>query len=347
MNAEIQTAEPNCEVSIIMSAFNGAQFVADAVRSVQAQTFGAWELLVIDDGSTDNTAAIVKSFSASDDRVRYCYQENAGQANARNTGIKMARGDLIAFLDQDDLWIANKLELQVAELRQAQVDVVFSNGFVFQDEDVACESMSFPTVSGKFSGAEMFRLLFIQNRIPVLSSLTRKECLAASGLLNDDLNYQNSDDYDLWLRLAANGAQFLGLPQKLVRYRMHSRQASRDKVKMLTTELAVVKKYESTELLSKVEKDLRFASLYRDLVLALVEQRRYEEARRYWKEWSQRAGLSLSLVARGALLRMRPGSYQSVCESVARARNSFAYRLGRPLRQIFGAHSLNHRTEER
>jgi glycosyltransferase involved in cell wall biosynthesis len=333
MSAEHQREhEQHAEVSIIMAAYNGEQYLAQAIDSVLAQTFGDWELLVIDDGSTDHTAEIVKEFSTRDQRIRYVYQPNAGQANARNTGIEMARGNLIAFLDQDDLWIEHKLALQIAEMRQAQVDVVFSDGYVFTNDEVSCESMSFPIVSGRYSGAEMFRLLFVRNRIPVLTSLTKKDCFINAGLLDDDRGFQNSDDYDLWLRLAANGAEFLGLTQKLVRYRLHSLQASKDQVRMLVAELAVLKKHESTSLIDDEEKKRRFSSLYQELVLALVSEGRFDEARGYLKELSRRQGLSPALIAREALLRVSPGSYKGVCAFIDRARASFAYRLGRPLR---------------
>src|SRR5262249_23306047 len=100
-------------VSIIMPAYNAGKYIADSIQSVLAQTYSDWELIVVDDGSADNTASIVQQFVTRDSRINYFFQENGRLGKARNTGIKEARGALIAFLDSDDLWLETKLELQL------------------------------------------------------------------------------------------------------------------------------------------------------------------------------------------------------------------------------------------
>src|ERR1044071_7783966 len=106
-------------VSVIMPAYNAERYIAASVRSVLAQTYQNWELIIVDDGSTDGTAAVAKSFAEADGRVRYVYQPNGRLGNARNTGIRHARGPLIAFLDSDDLWMERKLELQLKAMEEA------------------------------------------------------------------------------------------------------------------------------------------------------------------------------------------------------------------------------------
>lgn len=105
-------------VSIIIPVYNGARFVAEALQSVLAQTFTAYEALVIDDGSTDDSRALIQQVMHNDPRLRYLYQQNSGVSTARNQGILASRGDLIAFLDQDDRWTENTLACQVAYHQQ-------------------------------------------------------------------------------------------------------------------------------------------------------------------------------------------------------------------------------------
>src|SRR5690349_19362823 len=153
-------------VSIVMPAYNAGKYIADSIRSVIAQTWPDWELLVVDDGSSDDTGAIVKEFVARDPRIRYFFQENSRLGKARNTGLKNARGELIAFLDSDDLWLETKLALQTRAMNENHADVVFSDCYVFNDANTADETKRFGSFTGKFSGADMLDLLIRQNRIP-------------------------------------------------------------------------------------------------------------------------------------------------------------------------------------
>jgi glycosyltransferase involved in cell wall biosynthesis len=100
-----QVNKETAKVSVIMPAYNGEKYIAASMRCVLEQTHTNVELIVIDDGSTDRTAEIVKEFQASDERVIYVFQQNGGQGQARNKGIRLSCGEVIAFLDQDDLWV--------------------------------------------------------------------------------------------------------------------------------------------------------------------------------------------------------------------------------------------------
>jgi glycosyltransferase involved in cell wall biosynthesis len=101
-------------VSCIVPTYNCERFVGEAIESILRQTYAPLEIICVDDGSTDGTRAVVHKFG---DRIRYLYQQNAGPATARNTGAKSARGEFIAFLDSDDIWVPDKLKIQVAHLR--------------------------------------------------------------------------------------------------------------------------------------------------------------------------------------------------------------------------------------
>src|SRR6476659_7001862 len=117
-------------VSVIMPAFNAGKYISDAIQSVIQQTYNNWELIVIDDGSTDTTAAIIKEFIASDDRIKYLYQENGGPGKARNKGLKEAKGIYVAFLDADDLWLPEKLREQLKTMFYHKTDLVYSDAYI-------------------------------------------------------------------------------------------------------------------------------------------------------------------------------------------------------------------------
>ena len=318
-----------------MPAYNGEQFIAQSIMSVLNQTFRDLELIVVDDGSTDRTAEIVAELRSKDERVRLFRQENAGQAAARNTGISKSQGDLIAFLDQDDLWLEQKLELQTKAVEASGADVVFSGGYIFSGADVSSETISFAQVEGKLSGPEMFRLLFIENRIPILTAIVRKQALAKVGPLAEDRRYQNADDYDLWLRLAAAGASFLALPERLVRYRAHPAQASSNIVKMLQAELSVLQKHQDVALVNDEDRNIRFRALYRKLVRALLDEGKIVEARRCFRKLSAGQTLKPSILLERTLIQLVPRQTNRIVDLADRVSESFSYRIGRPVLRLF------------
>jgi len=117
-------------VTVVMPVYNLVAYVAQSIASVQAQTFTSWELIVIDDGSTDGTAGLVQVLAAGDQRIRFTSQTNSGAANARNHGLALMRGGYLAFLDGDDLWREDFLARAVAMLEQTQADA-FSCGLEY------------------------------------------------------------------------------------------------------------------------------------------------------------------------------------------------------------------------
>jgi glycosyltransferase involved in cell wall biosynthesis len=210
-------------ISVVMPAYNAATYIGEAIASVQAQTYLHWELLVVDDGSTDSTAAVVVGFSRLDARVRYVYQSNAKQGRARNNGIAHAQGELIAFLDADDIWLPHKLAVQVAALTTDGIDLVFSDSYVFRD--LCTPVASLPLLGagrGRYAGKEAIRQLAGQNFIPILTVLTTKAALARGYGFDENATVQYGEDYHLWLRMLLNGAVFLGLEEPLAAYRLSS-----------------------------------------------------------------------------------------------------------------------------
>lgn len=299
-------------VSIIMPAYNAERHIAQSVESVLEQTYPGWELIVVDDGSGDRTGEIARAYSAKDGRIKYVFQQNGRLGKARNTGIKNATGQMIAFLDSDDLWVKEKLRLQVETVEETKADLVFSDGYIFFEDEVEDESQTFPTIYGRFEGTRLFDLLLIQNRIPVLSVMARKDVLHQVGLFEERRAYHGSEDYDLWLKLARHGAVFYGMQEKLVRYRRHLSAMTHLDSELLKPSLAVVKKHINDSGLSGEERRQKLRSLYRELISALVEEHKEGEAKEYMREFSAWDKAAFTTQIQRALLKVFPSKYNYI-----------------------------------
>ena len=142
-------------VSVVLPAYNAASFIQSTLESVFNQTYQDYELIVVDDGSIDTTAEILRSYG---DRIRYFWKENGGQSSSRNAGIKLARGQYIAFIDHDDLWLENKLALQLKEMAfGANVGMVTTGCICFKGETDL--STMIPLVNSKSRDALINQLL--------------------------------------------------------------------------------------------------------------------------------------------------------------------------------------------
>ena len=299
-------------VSIIMPAYNAGKYVGDSIRSALAQTYGRLELLVVDDGSTDDTAEVVRAMAAADARVRYVHRENGGQGRARNTGIENSRGPLVAFLDADDLWEPGKLERQLKVLEETGCDLVFGGGFIFAGDDTADESRTFPTVKGKFTGAEMFDVLVGENVIPILSVLVRREALGAARPFVEERPYQNCEDYDLWLTLARRGATFYGTGETQVRYRRHPASTTHRESRVLRPMIAVLRRHYHPGGPSGAKMKERIRWLYRAAVAALLKENQVEEARACMREFAAWDRGGLVTQCQRVLLGVSPASFDAV-----------------------------------
>lgn len=192
------------KVSVIIPAYNSARYLPETLQSVLAQTYRHYEVIVVDDGSTDDTRAVVK---AADGPVRYLPQPNGGPSAARNAGIAAANGECICFLDADDLWTPDKLGVQVEFMEQhPHVGLVFADGEEFDESGVQCASL----VSKSRFHAEIttgtvildaFQKLLEENFIPTSTVMVRKSCFETTGVF--DLALKGPEDRDMWSRIAA------------------------------------------------------------------------------------------------------------------------------------------------
>lgn len=219
------------KVSVIMPAYNASRFISEAIDSVIAQTFTGWELIIVDDGSVDVTSEIVKEYLSRDSRISYYYQENGKQGKARNLGISKSKGFYIAFLDADDLWLPGKLEIQLQEIKEKNVDLVFSNSFIFNDNNVLDRSRNMSVLNQVLKGEEALKLFLIGNRIPTLTVLVKKESINLVDGFTEKNEIPLAEDYHLWLKMLISGLVFYGSDKILASYRVHiGSSTSQDKL---------------------------------------------------------------------------------------------------------------------
>jgi len=196
--------------SVIIPSYNAAPLVVQAVESVLAQTHAAHEILVIDDGSTDDTAACLEPYQ---DRIRYLHQSNAGVAAARNRGLAEATGDWIAFLDADDVWHPSKLARQARVIAEhPQVGLLATLCYDWP----AAGHPELPSGSDHKIAIVPFESLVVRNQIVTSSVVARREVIDQVG--GFDPRMQGPEDYDLWLRVAERTPVLL-LETPLVGYR--------------------------------------------------------------------------------------------------------------------------------
>ena len=206
-----------------MPAFNAERFITQSIESVINQSFKNWELIIVDDGSTDNTAEIIKSFSNLDARIKYFYQNNGKQGKARNLGIKNSVGNYIAFLDADDTWISNKLSIQnEILLNNKNIDLIFSQGYILKDDELSNLNVHVKSVWNIQNIDEFIK----HNQIPILSVLVKKQAIESVHYFNETENIQNAEDYHLWLKLLLSNFTFKSIEDRLFYYRIHTNQAT-------------------------------------------------------------------------------------------------------------------------
>ncbi len=252
-------------ISIVIPVFNGEKFIEETIDSVLKQSFSNWELIIVDDGSTDNTTSLIKGVQEKDSRVTYLCKENGGQASARNLGISKAKGDWIAFLDADDLWTEEKLDIQI-KLAQSnpRIDLIFSQGCEFHE--VKESNKEIPIwKTGELNGDAFVKDLFVRSGI-INSSVLLKTEVAKSHPLNEEKQQIGTEDWDLWLRLAIDNKTFFGQNERLVYYREHPSGIHLNQVKMLRGKEHLYLKHLESKTFSSLlfKRQLRF--VYREMM---------------------------------------------------------------------------------
>lgn len=206
-------------ISVIMPCLDCARHMPSSVGSLLAQTYPDFELLIVDDGSTDNSAGIANGFG--DDRIRVLRQSNSGVSSARNLGLSQARGEYVAFLDADDTWAPDFLEHMSQALDNAPDAVLAYCGW----QNVGLPGPSgMPYVPPDYETPQKARTIFTSCPWPIHAALVRRSAAMAAG--GFDVNLKNAEDFALWLKLAIP-ARVVRVPEVLAYYHFHgSGQAS-------------------------------------------------------------------------------------------------------------------------
>lgn len=189
----------NPKVSVIIPTYNRAKMLKKCLGSVLSQSFQNFEIIISDDGSTDNTKEIVKNYQTQDDRIKYIWQENSGNpTKPRNKGIKEARGEFIAFLDSDDEWLPKKLEKQIAlfqKNKKSNIGIVACNVLTFNVDNKKIKKYKIPNYKNAFK--ELLARNFIFGSASMV--MIKKEVFDEVGLFNE--NISSLEDWEMWLRI--------------------------------------------------------------------------------------------------------------------------------------------------
>ncbi len=264
-------------VSVIIHTFNNEKFIAETVESVLKQTYNDYEIIVVDDGSEDGTRNALLPYMQD---IRYHYKENGGIASAKNAGISLCNAEFVAFLDHDDLWVPDKLKIQMEHFNNnPQVGLVYAKYTSFRD------GKELRTKPEKGYSGWIFKELLSKSFIQTSTVMVKRECLDAVGPYDE--SFTLGDEYDMFLRVAKR-FQCSFVDKELTRYRIHDRNASKDDLLFNKENLRVFKKvYKGYTDLDEKEKKIlrkRIAMYSIKVAKGLYSQGQLEESKKYQKE---------------------------------------------------------------
>ncbi|MCK6626364.1 MAG: glycosyltransferase [Anaerolineae bacterium] len=266
-------------ISIIVPVYNGQAFIGETIQSVQSQTYQHWEMLIVDDGSTDDTRQVIETYLG-DRRIRYLYQTNRERAAARNYGLKVAQGKYIAFLDADDLWLPDKLKTQVAYLEaHPEIGLCFTRCWLI-DNQTNCHGM--PTINF-IPGPDQFERLLFGNFI-TNSSVVMPQCVFDRvGFFDETLPVFGCEDWDMWLRIARFYPIHL-IDHPLALYRLHESNTSLERMR-LSAEAVLQKVFTGPTLPSYIVKNKKmvYTSLYLNFCETSLRLNQRQRAFEYWQ----------------------------------------------------------------
>lgn len=222
-------------VSVITPCYNGEKYIAETIESVMAQTYAQWEMLIVDDGSADRTAQIVRHYAERDERIRLITQENAGTACARNHAMRLAEGRYIALLDGDDLWEREFLERQLAFMQKTGGLCVCC---AYRHIDEAGQEIQHPTVPMRVITV---RDMKVMNRIGCLTGLYDSS-RHGKIYLHEEL-HSIRDDYAYWYDIVSLEGRAFGNPEILARYRVLTASTTGNKFKLIPKQFKFYRDY--------------------------------------------------------------------------------------------------------
>ena len=206
-------SDPDPKISIVMAAYNEESNIARALDSIVSQTFSDWELIVIDDGSTDATADIVRRYAENDSRIDlYSNDINMALSASLNKGIGLARGELIARADADDVNLPERLSKQYSYMQEHnEIDVLGTGAYLLDESGQKVNSFSMPLTHAELKTSPFLKTLFFHPSVMI-----RRRFFDKAGLY--DPRYPNAEDKEIWLRGLSAGCRYANLPEPLIEY---------------------------------------------------------------------------------------------------------------------------------
>ncbi|WP_347988041.1 glycosyltransferase [Methylomonas sp. AM2-LC] len=204
------------KISVILPIYNAEKYIAEAIESILHQTYTDFELIAINDGSTDNSLSILQHYQNSDSRIRIFSHANTGLINTLNEGIDLAHGEWIARMDADDIALSQRFERQLFYLEQTGADICGSWIKLFGTKD--SRVLRHPQSDSAIKMALLFGSAFAHPTVMMKTALAKK--------LYYDCEWENVEDYDLWVRATQNHSVMVNVPEVLLWYRQHTAQIS-------------------------------------------------------------------------------------------------------------------------
>ncbi len=262
------------KVTVVIPAYNAIGYIAETMETLLAQTYQDFEVVVVNDGSTDDTPQWVSKLSQKEPKVRLISQANKGLPGARNTGIKESRGEYIAILDADDLWESTKLQKQVDSLdSNPEAGLCYTWTALADDQGKATGR-----VVASHAEGNVWEQLTEMNIVCCGSTpMIRRHCFETVGFFSEDLRF--SEDWDMWLRIAAQYS-FVVVKEPLIRYRQHLNNMSKKCPEMLETSRVLIERNFAsapTEYLHL--RNRSYGCIYLYLAWKAIENQNYQQAR--------------------------------------------------------------------
>ncbi len=284
---------PSPLVSVVIPAYNSGCFLAETIQSILGQTYVPLEIIIVNDGSTDNTAIVLAKFRLHENLRVIHHSTNRGQAAARNNGIRAARGDYIAFCDADDIWLPEKVEKQMNVFwRNEKAEIVYCDIYKFDQHHIFPKTLwQEKNITPVRGGSELLTNIFYRNFIPGAMTVVKKDIFHKAGFYDESLRV--CEEYDLWLRMIAANIQIDFCLEPLAKYRQHPNQISRNVAAMEKGAAYVLRRFVmrlGEKKISAWMRRWRFVRLY------LGSAYRYG-LRRQWIKMAQKIWLStMSLI---------------------------------------------------
>ncbi len=218
-------------ISVILPVYNGAPYLDEAIKSILSQTYSNFEFIIINDGSTDNSLEIINRYKSIDDRIKVISRENRGLISSLNEGIEKSEGTYIARIDQDDVSLPRRLEVQLNYMLKNHLDICGGDFTNIDAQNNVLEEHKVPKTESEI-------IITLATNMPFAHScvMIKKSFLSTNNLKYGLNGYRNAEDLDLWILMYENGAKFGNVDEKILKYRVLPSSMSRTNRKEIKKE---------------------------------------------------------------------------------------------------------------